>query len=95
MTEKRYFKNGFENIKHYTSTESKPFKLDDFDSEVEMWELLNTQREVILDLEKKNEQLKLENGEMEDYLGRLEEENEQLKNEFTRSRSIRLLSNKN
>lgn len=35
----------------------------------------------VLDLLNENEQLKLENGEMKDYLGRLEEENEQLKKE--------------
>ena len=39
----------------------KRFKLDDFDSEVEMWELLNIQAEVISDLEKENEQLRKEN----------------------------------
>ena len=37
---------------------AKRFKLDDFDSEVEMWELMNTQAEIISDLEKENEQLK-------------------------------------
>ena len=39
---------------------AKRFKLDDFDSEVEMWELMNTQAEIISDLEKENEQLKKE-----------------------------------
>ena len=37
---------------------AKRFKLDDFDSEVEMWELMNIQAEIISDLEKENEQLK-------------------------------------
>ena len=36
----------------------KRFKLDDFDSDVEMWELLNTQAEIISDLEEENERLK-------------------------------------
>ena len=49
-----YLKGGKEDM-----TE-KPFKLDDFDSEVEMWELLNTQREVIIDLNSQNEDLRLE-----------------------------------
>ena len=35
----------------------KRFKLDDFDSEVEMLELINTQSETISDLEKENEQI--------------------------------------
>lgn len=39
-------------------TENKRFKLDDFDSDVEMWELLNIQAEIISDLENENEQLK-------------------------------------
>ena len=34
------------------------------------------------DFNDENEQLKVENGEMEDYLGRLEEENEQLKKDL-------------
>lgn len=40
---------------------TKRFKLDDFDSDVEMWELLNIQAEVISDLEDENEQLKQSN----------------------------------
>jgi hypothetical protein len=47
---------------------AKRFKLDDFDSEVEMWELLNIQAEVISDLEKENEQLKSTMKEVKDLL---------------------------
>lgn len=42
----------------------KRFKLDDFDSENEMWELLNIQAEVISDLEKENKQLKQQINEL-------------------------------
>lgn len=49
----------------------KPFKLDDFDSEVEMWELLNTQREVIIDLEEKV-------NEQDEIIRQLEKENREL-----------------
>ena len=38
-------------------TENKRFKLDDFDSEVEMLDLINTQSETISNLKKKNEQI--------------------------------------
>lgn len=48
------------------------FKLDDFDSEVEMWELMNTQAEIISDLEKENEQLKSENNMLKHTIGRNE-----------------------
>ena len=60
----------------------KPFKLDDFDSEVEMWELLNTQREIIIDLEKENKQLREEIKDYEDTLARFEEKNKQLQIEL-------------
>lgn len=38
----------------------KRFKIDDFDNEVEMFELLNIQAEIISDLEQENERLKEE-----------------------------------
>lgn len=74
---------------------AKRFKLDDFDSEVEMWELMNTQAEVISDLEKENEQLKYSLSaymvDLNNYKGRcsaLEQENESLKeeNKFLRNK---------
>lgn len=42
-------------------TENKRFELGDFDSVCEMLELLNTQRLVVSDMEKENEELKQEN----------------------------------
>lgn len=47
--------------------ENKRFKLDDFDSDVEMWELLNIQAEIISDLEDENERLREENKELEKF----------------------------
>lgn len=50
-------------------TENKRFNLDNFDSTREMLELLDTQRLIISDMEKENEELKKENE-------RLKRENE-------------------
>ena len=44
--------------------EYKRFKLDNFDSTREMLELLDTQRLIISDMEKENEQLKQQNTEL-------------------------------
>ena len=58
---------------------AKRFKPDDFDSEVEMWELLNIQAEVILDLENENKQLKTDNGAFIQDIEVFKEENTHLK----------------
>ena len=49
-------------------TEQERFKLGDFDSVCEMLELLNTQRLVISDIEKENEELKKENEQLQKYV---------------------------
>ena len=48
----------------------KRFELNDFDNDVEMWELLNIQAEVISDLENENEQLKKELDQFYLLIGR-------------------------
>ena len=53
---------------------AKRFKLDDFDSEVEMWELLNIQAEVISDLEKENENLDYKINNLKKIIQRIQEE---------------------
>lgn len=50
---------------------TKRFELDDFDSEVEMLELLNTQAEVISDLEEENSNLKIQVKQLNKKLNHL------------------------
>lgn len=73
-------------------TENKRFKIADYPSDIEdtltgkkyAMSSYGTHMEIICDLlnslNDENEQLKVTNGEMKDYLARLEEVNEQLKN---------------
>lgn len=55
-------------------TEYKRFKLGDFDSVCEMLELLNTQRLVVSDMEKENQELKKENEQLKKELFQSEKE---------------------
>lgn len=53
-------------------TEYKRFKLDNFDSMREMLELLDTQRLIISDMEKENEELKKENKELKERIQQIQ-----------------------
>ena len=76
MTEdKRFIDNGIEDIENQSFTDNLTGKTYWIDNGLdEIVNLLNTFND-------ESEQLKSYNGEMEDYLARLEEENEELKKE--------------
>jgi hypothetical protein len=59
-------------------TENKRFVLTDFDTELEMLELLNTQAEVISDLSEQNEELKIKFNNCNTSYWKLNDENQKL-----------------
>ena len=66
----------------------KRFEFDDFDDEVEMFDLLNIQAEIISDLEKENTMLKKANLNLRDNNTDLRRENEQLKEKLEQYKAI-------
>jgi hypothetical protein len=60
--------------------ENKRFTLTDFDTELEMLELLNTQAEVISDLSEQNEELKIKFNNCNTSYWKLNDENTHIKN---------------
>lgn len=62
--------------------EYKRFKLDNFDSTREMLELLDTQRLIISDMEKENEELKKENEELKERVKQLQIDNTVIKKRY-------------